>query len=174
MSEMARRTWSSVVESLRTVSESERFRLAMTRGVRGWREFVIAWPQVAGSIPAEIAKLPAPDASLGFDQLLAWAWDAAEVWSDAAVAAIDARLPFSTYQTMSVFVSLRGAALIFPDGAVSRPLLDRLTRAEALRDVADAMTQQRQAEYIESARRAAAEAAKKKEKAAKASEGAAA
>lgn len=156
-------TWAATVSTLRVRAESERWRLAAVRGVRGWREFVVAWPQVSASVPDTVKSLR-PPAYKDFDALLAWVWEAAEDWADAALAAVDARLPFGTFQTFGVYTSLRGAGLIYPDGSVIKPLLDRVDRSESLRDLMDAAAHQSKAEELNESIRRVREAAKVRDK----------
>lgn len=142
-------TWAATVTEMRARAERERWRLAAVARLAGWREFVVAWRTAAASPPAALRNRPRPHGPVEFDDLLAWTWAEGSAWADAALAAVDARVPYGTVQTLSVFVGLRGAALIFPDGEVLGPLLERITRAESLKDLSEAEAHQARAERLE-------------------------
>lgn len=149
----------AVIASLRAKVESERWRLSVLGSVQGWQSFVTTWASLGGELYRYGQGEMCPPHLTGFDQQLEWSWDVAFPAVDTALQIIDARVPLSSAQCYHVFETLRGHALVFADGTVAQPVLDRIDRAVKTRELVDVMEYQSKAMQMQAMAAAAAKAA---------------
>ena len=121
--------WLEVVERLRSETEDQQHRLKLLGSLWGWADFVAAWSSVAQPIIAHAYPLDRVyTGAEKIDEMHYWAWSLIEDTGavDAALEFVNETAPLASLDVVQCFDTLRGAYMIYPDGAVNSHVMQRV------------------------------------------------
>lgn len=112
------RSWLTLVLQCAEEAKSDRWRVASLQGLRDWRGVAAAWKSAASPIVHEMRGVRFSPSLLeeSLDTRLAWAWDKAAEFVDAAILVMSRRASVAEAVVVQCFDIMRDNALIFPDG----------------------------------------------------------
>lgn len=142
------RPWLLVVQNIRARYDDQRWRLAALDSTEGWRDFAVAWSGAATLLREYGIANVCPNDLVIDDDVMAWAWDVVGPRVSEAIEVCASRSRLDELSTLAVFEALQSAGLIYPDGEVSRRVMDRLSRDVMLREAAESLALSRTNEEL--------------------------
>lgn len=131
--------WLLAIQEVRTRFDDQRWRLAALDSTDGWRDFAVAWTGSAGLLREYGAPHMLPKGLRVDDEVMAWAWDVVMPRVSEAIEVAASRSRLDELTTLACFESLQAAGLVYPDGEVSRRVMDRITREVMAREAAESL-----------------------------------